>query len=91
MSVHDPEYDRVPFHVAVRLPPAWDAPEHRARIYGTFERLQVCLKCGNPRQAHHLMTSLKRLTDDAERRRQLLLGELDVTRLILMGEAEMTG
>lgn len=90
MVPHEPEFERVPFAVASRLPPAWDSPEMKQRIYSTFERLQVALACGNARHAGMLMASLRKLTDAAERRHQALLGTLDQARLELLGEVAAT-
>ena len=83
MVPHEPEQDRVSFTVACRLPPAWDAPEHRQRIYGTFERFQIALACWNSRHAGVLLVSLRRLTAAAERRRLALLGVCDAQRCAL--------
>lgn len=91
MFPHEPEYERMPFEVAARLPPAWDSPEHRQRIYGTFERLQIALAAGNVRQAHSLMIALRRLTEVAEQRRRVLTGEEAVMQTFLnTGRVEWT-
>lgn len=85
MKPREPEQLRVPFDVAARLPPAWDTPEHKQQIYSTFERLQLCLACGNARQAAHLLHTLQRLTEEAEHRRRAQLGAVDAVRRLAGG------
>lgn len=83
MFPYEPEYMRVSFEVAERLPPAWDTPERKQRIYGTFERFQIAWACGNSRHAALLLRSLRQLTADAERRRLVLLGICEAQRCAL--------
>ena len=73
-SAHYLENSRVRLDVAARMPPAWDAPEHKAAIYSAFERVQLAIECGNTKQVGVHMAVLRRLTDLAEQRRHLLLG-----------------
>ena len=75
--------DRIPWDVAARLPPPWDSPDMKQRIYGTFECLQLAIAGGgNPNQVQALMKALRQLTDAAETRRGLLT--LDHSRIVAL-------
>lgn len=56
----------------------WDSAENREAIHATFDAIcRAHAKPGMRNQAHRLYQHLKRLTDDATKRRQAQLNEAE--------------
>lgn len=82
-SIDSVQQSRISFDVAARMPPAWDTPEHKQQIYSAFERFQICYASGNLNQTGQMLRILRQLTEKAELRRQILLSEADLRRLMV--------
>ena len=61
---------------AAALPPFWDTPEHKLRIYTQFEKVQVLVKAslahrqGGTRQLTSNLQVLRMYTEEAKKRKE---------------------